>query len=190
MTIMEAATATRSAAQRAAAAIGAPSAQPGHDVVRAAAAGDVHAFEVIVCAYRSRVWRFLRRLLGDADLAEDCTQETFLRVYQRLDTFQFDATFSAWVFTIARNAGIDALRKRQRARRRLMTWVTAEEVLGQYVGVQAWHGGASQLRPNDHRPARGRRRGGHSHPFQAAARRCGPLKSTPFAGTSLTRGQS
>ncbi len=56
-------------------------------VVRAAMDGDLAAFERLVRCYQAHVWRFLRHLLGDAALAEDVTQETFLRLYQRLPTF-------------------------------------------------------------------------------------------------------
>ena len=77
-------------------------------------AGDLAAFERLVRLYQAPVWRFLRHLLGDAALAEDVTQETFLRLYQRLPTFGFRSKFSTWVLQVARNAGIDALRSRQR----------------------------------------------------------------------------
>jgi RNA polymerase sigma-70 factor, ECF subfamily len=91
--------------------------EPEPAVVRAAAAGDLAAFEHLVRAYQQHVWRFVRRLLGDAAVAEDVTQETFLRVFRRLPTFTFEAKFSTWLFQIARNAGIDELRSRQRRTR-------------------------------------------------------------------------
>lgn len=88
--------------------------EPDPDVIRAAAAGDTAAFEELVRTYQAYVWRFLRHLLSDPELAQDITQETFVRVYRRLGTFRFDSKFSTWVFQVARNAGIDALRSRQR----------------------------------------------------------------------------
>jgi RNA polymerase sigma-70 factor (ECF subfamily) len=93
--------------------------EPDPEVIRAAGAGDTNAFEELVRAYQSHVWRFLRHFLGDAALAEDITQETFVRVYRRLDTFRFRSKFSTWVFQVARNAAIDALRSRQRRDRLL-----------------------------------------------------------------------
>jgi RNA polymerase sigma-70 factor (ECF subfamily) len=92
--------------------------EPEPSVVRAAAAGDVRAFEVLVRAYQAPVWRFLRRVLGDDALAEDVTQDTFVRVHRKLHTFDGRSKFSAWLFQIARNAGIDAVRGRDRRRRR------------------------------------------------------------------------
>lgn len=83
-------------------------------LIRAAAAGDLDAFEQIVRAHQQHVWRFLRRLLGDDAAAEDVAQETFLRAFRRLPTFTFQATFSTWLFQVARNAGVDELRARRR----------------------------------------------------------------------------
>jgi RNA polymerase sigma-70 factor (ECF subfamily) len=83
-------------------------------VIRAAMAGDLSAFEQIVRLHQQSVWRFLRRLLGDAATAEDITQETFLRVHRRLPDYAFRSSFTAWVFRIAHNAGIDELRARAR----------------------------------------------------------------------------
>ena len=91
--------------------------EPDPGTVRAAADGDVGAFEELVRAYQAQVWRFLRHLLGDPALAEDVTQETFLRVFMRLHTFQSRSRFSTWVFQVARNAGVDALRSRARQER-------------------------------------------------------------------------
>jgi RNA polymerase sigma-70 factor (ECF subfamily) len=91
--------------------------EPDPELIRAAGAGDRLAFEELVRAYQAHVWRFLRHLLGDPALAEDITQETFVRVYRKLDTFRFRSKFSTWVFQVARNAGIDALRSRRRRER-------------------------------------------------------------------------
>jgi RNA polymerase sigma-70 factor, ECF subfamily len=88
--------------------------EPEPAVVRAAMDGDLAAFERLVRCYQAHVWRFLRHLLGDAALAEDVTQETFLRLYQRLPGFAGRSKFSTWVFRIARNAGVDALRAARR----------------------------------------------------------------------------
>ena len=91
--------------------------EPEPALIRAAAAGDQEAFEQIVRAQQVHVWRFLRRLLGDPALAEDVAQETFVRIYTRLDGFTFQAKFTTWMLQIARNAGIDALRGRERRAR-------------------------------------------------------------------------
>lgn len=85
--------------------------------VRAAAAGDLDAFEELVRAHQEPLWRFLVGLVGDRSLAEDLAQETFLRAYRNLDRFGFRSRFSTWLFTIARNAATDELRSRAARRR-------------------------------------------------------------------------
>jgi len=85
--------------------------------IRAAAQGDRRAFEELVRVHQAPVYRFLRRMLGDAALAEDVTQETFLRLYTRLGSYNFQSKFTTWLFQVARNAGIDALRSRERQSR-------------------------------------------------------------------------
>jgi len=88
--------------------------EPEPAVLRAAMAGDLDAFERLVRMYQPLVWRFLRHLLRDEALAEDVTQETFVHLYQRLPSFRFRCKFSSWVFRVARNAGVDAIRSRER----------------------------------------------------------------------------
>lgn len=88
--------------------------EPEPRVVADAAAGDLGAFEELVEGYRVPVWRYLTHLVADRALAEDLTQETFLRVFRSLDGFEGRSKFSTWVFRIARNLGIDALRRRER----------------------------------------------------------------------------
>jgi RNA polymerase sigma factor (sigma-70 family) len=90
--------------------------EPDPQVIRAAARGDLDAFSELVRTHQAVVWRFLRHLVRDPALAEDLTQETFLRVYRRLASFRFRSRFSTWLLQIARNVGIDALRSRDRGR--------------------------------------------------------------------------
>jgi RNA polymerase sigma-70 factor (ECF subfamily) len=108
-------------------------------LIRAAAAGDLVAFEKIVRAYQQHIWRFLRRFLGDAAAAEDVAQEVFLRLYRSLPSFAHQARFSAWVFKIARNAALDELR-RQRRRERLV--VAAASVADRGTGSDGTTGEA------------------------------------------------
>lgn len=89
--------------------------EPDSDLIRAAANGDREAFAELVRAYQTVVWRFLYRFLGDRALAEDVTQDTLIRVFLKLPSFSHRSKFSTWVLAVARNAGIDALRKRSRA---------------------------------------------------------------------------
>jgi RNA polymerase sigma-70 factor, ECF subfamily len=61
------------------------------------------------------VFRFLRRMTGDSSLAEDLTQEVFLRVVRGLDSYEERARETSWVFRIARNVLSDRRRSQARA---------------------------------------------------------------------------
>ena len=97
--------------------------EPSEGLVRAAAAGDDDAFATLVHHYEDHVRRFLVHFLGDATLAEDVAQDTFVRVYRGLPSFSFRSGLSSWVFQVARNCAIDALRSRRR-RDRIVVAVT------------------------------------------------------------------
>ena len=113
----------------------APVEEPDPVTVRAAMAGDLGAFEDLVRLYQLPVWRFLRHLLGDAELAEDVAQETFLRLFQRLPSYRFESRLSTWILQVARNAGIDALRARDRRTRNLRRVPPTPTSVGGDVGL-------------------------------------------------------
>lgn len=64
--------------------------------------------------HRAEVWGFLVRFLRDRALAEDVLQEAFLRAFATLDRFDGSRPFRPWLFEIARNAAIDAQRRRRK----------------------------------------------------------------------------
>src|SRR5213082_675615 len=84
------------------------------ELVRAYREGDVHAFEELHRRYVGSIYRLVRRKLGDALLAEDIAQETFLKALRMLDRVDDDFNFGGWVHTVARNLCFDELRRRQR----------------------------------------------------------------------------
>jgi RNA polymerase sigma-70 factor (ECF subfamily) len=94
-----------------------PDAGPAADriLVDAARAGSHIAFETLVDRYRAPVVRLAYRLTHDADEAKDIAQDSFLRAYRRLGDFHPDRPFARWLFVIARNASLDAIRRRRRA---------------------------------------------------------------------------
>jgi len=68
--------------------------QPDFGVLRKAQKGDERAFSLIVRAYQVPVFNYVLRLVGDRSLAEDLTQEVFLRVYQGLPSFSLRSRFT------------------------------------------------------------------------------------------------
>lgn len=78
--------------------------------------GDQAAFGELVQRYERRLIRVIQRFIRDPDLAEDLAQETFLRVYERLEQFDTSRRFGPWLFRIGVNLTLDHLRKRKRRR--------------------------------------------------------------------------
>ena len=76
--------------------------------------GDVAAFRGLIERHHDALFRFLYRLTGNRQMAEDVFQDAFLQVHQSLDTFDSSRRFKPWLFTIAANKGRDALRKANR----------------------------------------------------------------------------
>jgi RNA polymerase sigma-70 factor, ECF subfamily len=75
--------------------------------------GDRAAFDQLVSATARRVYATVYRLTGCVEDAKDLTQETFLRVYRSLSTWQPDRPFSPWLYRIATNAALDHLRSQR-----------------------------------------------------------------------------
>ncbi|MEO6991822.1 MAG: sigma-70 family RNA polymerase sigma factor [Candidatus Baltobacteraceae bacterium] len=83
-------------------------------LVVAAREGSPDAFGELVDRYRDPVMRLAYRLTRDPDEAKDVTQDAFLRAFRRIESFRPDRPFSRWLFVIARNASLDALRRKRR----------------------------------------------------------------------------
>ena len=98
-------------------------------LIRSAQRGDEHAFEELVRLYDQNVLRLALNLLRSPEDANDIYQETFLRVYKNLQTFRFDCNFSTWLYRIATNLCLDALRKRRVRREEDTVVETSEGVL-------------------------------------------------------------
>ncbi len=88
--------------------------QPDPGVLRKAQRGDERAFSIIVRTYEQPVFNYVLRLTGDRSLAEDLTQEVFLRVYQGLPSFSLRSRFTTWLFQVAKNRVLDELRALER----------------------------------------------------------------------------
>jgi RNA polymerase sigma-70 factor (ECF subfamily) len=72
------------------------------------------AFEELVSQFQRRLVAVMHHLVGNADEAEDLAQEVFLRVYRARKKYHPRCKFSTWLFTIANNLALNALRSRQR----------------------------------------------------------------------------
>ncbi len=91
-----------------------PLPQPDLALLRRAQRGDERAFTVLVASYELPVFNYVLRTVGDRGLAEDLTQDVFLRVYQGLPGFSLRCRFTTWLFQVAKNRLLDELRARER----------------------------------------------------------------------------
>lgn len=77
---------------------------------------DHPAFSELVRRYERELYSYLRRYLGDAGMAEDAFQASFLQVHLKCDQFEEGRKFRPWLYTIATNQAIDAQRRNKRHR--------------------------------------------------------------------------
>jgi RNA polymerase sigma-70 factor (ECF subfamily) len=87
------------------------------ELVDAARGGDSAAFGVLVRRHQKRVYRLALHLLRDTAEAEDVTQETFVRAYGALDRFDGRSEPYTWMYRIAVNLSLNAIRSRKSSRR-------------------------------------------------------------------------
>jgi RNA polymerase sigma-70 factor (ECF subfamily) len=78
--------------------------------------GDAEAFAELVRRYEKELYSYLRRYLGDASLAEDAFQATFLQVHTKCHQFEAGRKVRPWLYAIAMHQAVDALRRVKRQR--------------------------------------------------------------------------
>ncbi|MDQ7772289.1 MAG: sigma-70 family RNA polymerase sigma factor [Elusimicrobiales bacterium] len=83
------------------------------ELVRAFNGGDEAALGELIARHRDRLYAYLRRLAGDDAGAEDMFQDTWIKVARNMGAYREENRFSAWLFSVARNTAMDALRRRR-----------------------------------------------------------------------------
>lgn len=86
---------------------------PDTELVRKAQADDDRAFGELVSRYESKVFSLALKMLRNPEDAEDVLQDTFLRAYRGIKSFQGTSTFSTWIYRITANSALMRLRKKQ-----------------------------------------------------------------------------
>jgi RNA polymerase sigma-70 factor (ECF subfamily) len=81
-------------------------------------AGDPAAERALYDAHVERVYRLAYRMTGDPALAQDFTQDAFIRAFQKLDTFRGESSLSTWLHTVTTSVVLNGLRKVKRFRQR------------------------------------------------------------------------
>ena len=87
---------------------------PDLKLIAAISRGDQEAFETLVKRYQAPLLNFIARYIGDRSMAEDITQEVFLRIYRAAPRFEAKTKVSTWVFLIAYNQAMTEIGRRKR----------------------------------------------------------------------------
>lgn len=82
-------------------------------LLRSAAGGDFSAFQELAGRYQGRVFGLAYRIVGRRQDAEDITQQTFVTLIEKVDTFRGESSAAAWILRIATNHALKLLRKRR-----------------------------------------------------------------------------
>lgn len=84
------------------------------ELVASALAGSSDAFDTLVSRHRAGIFNLVFHYMRNHEEAHDLVQVVFMRAYQHLRSLRPDRPFARWIVTIARNAALDALRRRRR----------------------------------------------------------------------------
>lgn len=84
-----------------------------HALLERAQRGDADAFEQLLAPYERKLYATCLRMMGTPEDAQDALQETMLRIWRGLSTFQTRAQFSTWAYRVAANTCLDAMRKKK-----------------------------------------------------------------------------
>ena len=86
------------------------------ELIRACQAGDREAFHALYDCFKRKVYSLALYMTGDGELAEDLTQEIFVKVFRDIRAFRFDSSFSSWLYRLSTNTCLNALRNRRSRR--------------------------------------------------------------------------
>jgi RNA polymerase sigma factor (sigma-70 family) len=84
-----------------------------HHLITAAIRGDQFAYKELMKKYRDSIFNLIYRIIRDREQVEDLTQETFVKAFASLRSFNREYAFSTWLYKIATNSSIDYIRKKK-----------------------------------------------------------------------------
>ena len=94
---------------------------PEEQLIRLAQQGDNSAFEQLLLLHQKKVYNLCLRMSANPDDALDLSQEAFLKAWKNLSQYQFEASFSTWLFRLTSNVCIDFLRRKKRRQETSLT---------------------------------------------------------------------
>jgi len=85
-----------------------------NDIIQKVKNGDASAFKMLVVKYQQAAFSFAFKMMGDEDDARDVVQESFINIWQKINTYDIKRSFKSWLYKIIYNKSIDALRAKKR----------------------------------------------------------------------------
>ena len=82
------------------------------EIARLVQSGEIESFDILIERYEAKMKRYAKRFLFDYEEAEDLAQEVFLKVYINIQSFKTSKKFSSWIYRIAHNEFINAIKKK------------------------------------------------------------------------------
>ncbi len=82
-----------------------------NEIIAEVTAGDAEAYGILMRRYEPKLLRYVIYLIHDADTASDVVQDTFIKAYQNLHSFRLAHKFSSWIYRIAHNEAMNAVKK-------------------------------------------------------------------------------
>ncbi len=87
--------------------------RPDTDIVRSVKRGNTEDFGELMERYEGKLTRYLGRFLGDKDTLADVLQDTLIKAYVNIQSFDEKHTFSSWIYRIAHNEAVNAIKKKK-----------------------------------------------------------------------------
>lgn len=85
-----------------------------NQLIEAALQGNDAAFSELISPYREKIFRLCIGIVRDQEIAEEVVQDAFLHAYQHLKEFRHESKFYTWLYSIAKNLSLNALKKRKK----------------------------------------------------------------------------
>jgi len=84
------------------------------EIIKKVRAGQTELFGQLVQKYQNKIFGYIYKIVGHKEEAEDIVQETFIKVYKNLNSFDADRKFSSWLYRISHNEAINYIKKNKR----------------------------------------------------------------------------
>ncbi|MDR1134837.1 MAG: sigma-70 family RNA polymerase sigma factor [Clostridiales Family XIII bacterium] len=98
-----------------------------YELLKKAKAGDADSFEALIMSCKTKAWNIALRFMRNENDAMDALQESFIKIYTKLNTFRGESGFNTWAYRITVNTCKDILKKNKKYKRQESLYTTGED---------------------------------------------------------------